>query len=165
MKFEFLKYLIAPAVFVAILAGLAFDRPNAPRTETVWDADAGDFVTYEYAAKKPIQGFTDSATLSSTTGKTHQIPYIFASNWQYEIYYQVKKISGTTNGKVVLDSRTITNGTWSPIDSISFAGTDSTKLHHRFRGVTYGSQYRTRLVKSGGQVTSTRIEYTFKPTD
>lgn len=159
------KYLAAPIAFVAILAALAFNRNDAPKSEWVQDTDTGEWKEFFYAPPKPLQGHGGGRdTLTSSTGKTFQIPYIFASNYIGEVYCNVKKVSGTPNSKIVLDSRTITSGIWSPVDSVSIAGADSTKNHFRLRiNPAYGSQYRIRLVKVGNSSLSTRIEYAFKP--
>lgn len=170
MKSNFFKYALAPLLLCIGIFALSFSRDDAPQDVAYVDSETGQLETFDFLAPGkgktgyyPITGTYD--TLASTTGLTWQLPYILASPWQFEIYYQVKKISGNpTNLKVVLDERTITNGVWSPIDSFSVAGADSTKFHFRLRQpITYGYQYRTRLVKTGAQTQRVRIEYAIKP--
>ena len=165
MKNKYLKYALAPLVVVLMFAFAAWNKTDRQKVQ---DPETGEF--YEMllspsgtSGKLPVGGAID--TLTSSTGATYQVPYIFASAYQYEIYMWIKKISGTPNSKVVLDSRNNTNGVWTPIDSISVSGADSTKLHFRFRSTAaYGNQYRYRLVKNGASSLSFKSEYNFKPT-
>lgn len=165
MKFKSFKYALPLLALIAVFAFSAWDNTDR---ELIQDPETGEFYEQLFAPNPtagllPVGGVID--TLTGSTGKTYQVPYIFASAYQYEIYMRIKKISGTPNSKVVLDSRTVTNGTWTPIDSVSVAGADSTKLHFRFRGTNaYGNQYRYRLVKTGASSLSFKSEYNFKPT-
>lgn len=170
MKMSFQNIWAAVAILCFAMLAFSFSGSDAPKSAQYIDSETGEWKDIEYAGStKYLQGKMDQGaidTLTGSTGRTFQIPAIFANAYQYEIYCRVKKITGTPNSKIVLDSRTVTNGTWTPIDSVSVAGADSTKLHFRLRGTNaYGAEYRTRLVKTGSSTLSLKLDYNFKPTN
>ena len=167
-------------VLLALVATFSFDR----KAETGTDIPgfAAESVRYEwldgekvpvvtvdgedfyYAANKSYFYDRRRDTITGTTRDTIKFPWIMASPYQYEAYVRLRKLSGTPNTKILLQSRTITNGIWSPIDSVSAAGADSTKVHFRLRGaLSYGTQYQLIFVRTGSHSLERDVEIAIKP--
>lgn len=160
---RFLKYAIAPAVFAVILAALAFNR-NDSGVSVLTDADGGTVYEYDYAPPKSYQKIFARDTITGTTQDTVRIPWIMASPFQYEYYVRLRKLSGTPNTRVVLEARTVTNGIWSPVDSVSCSGADSVKVHFRLRGsIVYGSQHQLIFKRTGSHSLQRDIQINIKP--
>lgn len=164
MKNKFLKYALAPLAVVLMFAFAAWNNEDEGRKVTITDSETGQVFDYMYAGNKSYQKIYSLDTLTGTTPDTIQIPWILASPFQYEFYIKLRKITGTPNTKIVLDSRTVTNGIWSPIDSVSCSGADSTKVHFRLRStVAYASQYRMRFVRTGSHSLARNVHLNIKP--
>ena len=119
---------------VALFVGMSFDK-SATNTY-VFEDENGVVHEYDFAPPKAYQKSFALDTLTGTTRDTVKIHWIMASPWQYEYYVKLRKLTGTPNTKILLQARTVTNGIWSPVDSVSCSGADSTKVHFRLRGTT-----------------------------
>lgn len=163
MKYKFLKYILPVFAIVAMFAFAAWNNEKAEMV-TLTDPDTGKVETFEFAAPRSYSKTFALDTLTGTTPDTITVPWIMASPFQYEIYMKLRKLTGTPNTKMVLDSRTVTNGIWSPIDSVTCGGADSVKVHFRLRStVAYGTQYRVRFVRSGSHSLARNVQMTIKP--
>lgn len=163
MKFSFLKYLVAPIAIVLVVVALSFDR--AENEVRVYD-DNGGWVEYTYAAPpKSYQRIIPRDTMAAAGNTTVDIPWIMASPYQYNYYVRLRKLQHTPNVKVVLREANSTGSTlWSPIDSFTCSGADSTKLHFRLRGThVYGARHQLLFVKTGTTTVERDIIMNIKP--
>lgn len=161
-----IKYFLLPLAFIAAAIMFAFrDESNAGKTVTVVEDD-GAVKEYLYAAApKPYQKVFARDSISTAGNTTVDVPWIMASPYQYNYYVRLRKIGVTPNIKVVLQEANSTGSTlWSPIDSFSCSGADSTKVHFRLRGThVYGARHRLLFVKTGTTLVQRDIILNIKP--
>ena len=158
---KYVKYLLAPLAFVLALVAFSFSPEN-----TVTVVEDGIEKEYIYAAApKPYQRVIARDTISTAGNSTVDVPWVMASPYQYQYYVRLRKIGVTPNIKVVLQEANATGSTlWSPIDSFSCSGADSTKVHFRLRGTTvYGAKHRLLFVKTGASTVQRDIILNIKP--
>ncbi len=147
---------------VALFVGMSFDK-SASNTY-VFEDENGVVHEYDFAPPKAYQKSFALDTLTGTTRDTVKIPWIMASPWQYEYYVKLRKLTGTPNTKILLQARTVTNGIWSPVDSVSCSGADSTKVHFRLRGTTvYGAEHQLIFVRTGSHSLARNVQVNIKP--
>ena len=149
--------------FACLFLTVAFDRPAA-NTYVVEDEN-GVVNEYAYLAPKSYQKVFSRDSITTAGSTTVIVPWIMASPYQYQYYVRLRKIGITPNIKVVLDEANSTASTlWSPVDSFSCSGADSTKVHFRLRGTTvYGARHRLRFVKTGATLVERDIILNIKP--
>lgn len=161
-----IEYLWA-AIVALFIVGMAAYSPSVKQDRMVqFEDESGNVSTAAFAGSAQQKIFAlDTLTTAGTY--TTLVPWNLSSAYQYQYFFQMRKIGVTPNIKVVLDERNTANSNvWSAIDSFSMSGTDSTKLNFRLRGTnTYGSFHRIRFVKTGNGAVSRRIEFNIKPTN
>jgi hypothetical protein len=148
--------------FVILAFASSFDRTSTANLEVT---DENGNTTEMYLAPKSYQKVFPRDSMSTAGNSTVDVPWILASPYQYQYYVRLKKIGVTPNIKIVLQEANSTASTlWSPIDSVSCSGADSTKLHFRLRGTTtYGARHRLLFVKTGATVVQRDIILNIKP--
>lgn len=152
---------------VALFAAASYSSETVENTVRLEDAP-GVFNDYTYApANKPLQKVFSRDSITTAGNTTVTVPWVLASPYQYQYYVRLRKIGITPNIKIVLQETNSTNSTiWSPIDSVSCSGADSTKVHFRLRGTTvYGAKHRLLFVKTGATLVERDIELNVKPTN
>lgn len=162
MKFKFLKYGAFAAVLLAIVAAFSFNRTGG--ANLVVEDEFGNVKEY-FAPPKSYQRTYARDTMSAAGNTTVDIPWIMASPYQYNYYIRLRKLQHTPNVKVVLREANATGSTlWSPIDSFTMSGADSTKVHFRLRGTTvYGARHQLLFVKTGTTTVQRDIILNIKP--
>lgn len=152
----------------AILASFVFFATvafNKVSTANIVVEDENGKVTEYFAPPRSYQRVIARDTMSAAGSTTVDIPWIMASPYQYNYYIRLRKLQHTPNVKVVLREANSTGSTlWSPIDSVTCSGDDSTKVHFRLRGThTYGARHQLLFVKTGTTTVQRDIILNIKP--
>jgi hypothetical protein len=148
--------------FASLFFASSFDRTSTANLEVT---DENGNTAEMYLAPKSYQKVFARDSMSTAGNSTVAIPWIMASPYQYQYYIRLKKIGVTPNIKMVLqEANSTASDLWSPIDSVSCSGADSTKLHFRLRGTTtYGARHRILFVKTGTTLVQRDIILNIKP--
>lgn len=163
MKFKNIWAVGVVSLFVLLFVAMSFDG-TSENTYFVTDED-GTSHEYNWAGAKPYQYTYARDTMSTAGSSVVDVPWLMVSAYQYNYYIRLRKIGVTPNIKVVLDEANSSGSVlWSPIDSVSCSGADSTKVHFRLRGTTvYGAKHRLRFVKTGATTVQRDIILNIKP--
>ena len=153
------------AAFIAFAGMLSSFDYLMPKKSVCIETDANDVEhVNEIFAGMPQQKTFSLDTLTGTSTNTVSVPWTMASNYQYSYYFKLRKVTGPTNTKVVLDAATASaSSLWHPIDSFTVGGADSLKMHFIFRGTAYDAKHRIRFVRTGAGKLARNIEMTIKP--
>ena len=162
------KYQLHAIGIVAIIflfAGIsAFDYLSPKKSVYIETDENGIEHINEMFAGMPQQKTFSLDTLTGTSTNTVSVPWTMASNYQYSYYFKLRKVTGPTNTKVVVDAATAAaSSLWHPIDSFTVGGADSLKMHFIFRGTAYDAKHRIRFVRTGAGKLARNIEMTIKP--
>ena len=163
--FSLKTIFIAICTIVIISGALSAFKLLSPEKSVCIETDAtGIDHVNEIFAGVPQQKTYALDTLTGTSTNTVSVPWTMASNYQYSYYFKLRKVTGPTNTKVVLDAATASaSSLWHPIDSFTVGGADSLKMHFILRGTAYDAKHRIRFVRTGAGKLARNIELTIKP--
>ena len=162
-KYRMLAF--AFAAFIAFAGMLSSFDYLMPKKSICVETDENGVEHFKEFIAGPQQQRYALDTLTGTTTTTIVTPWVMASNYQYSYYFKMRKLTGPTATKIVLDASTSSSGgLWHPIDSVTMGGTDSLKMHFVLRGTAYDARHRLRFVRTGGAGHVARnIELNIKP--